>query len=207
MFRFLPREEKFFDLFEKGARNCVTGAKLLHELLKVYDRVPERVRDLKDLEHEGDKLTHETLEKLHQTFVTPFDREDIHDLICRLDDVLDLMDGAASRILLYKLPSVRPGAIRIAEVLCRQTEVMEKLVGELRRLKSRAQILPHCVEINRLENEADVAHRESLAILFNDGVDPIKVIQWKEIFELIETSTDRCEDVSDVVEAIALKRL
>ena len=202
MFRLIPREEKFFDLFEQQSANIVVAARVLEELVHDYPTAKARAEQVKDLEHAGDTLTHELVKGLNTTFITPVDREDIYALACRLDDVLDLIDAVADRLLLYRIDKPTDGCVDMAKVIVKTAEATDRAVHCLRTLSPYYH--KHCVEVNRLENEADRLLRDLLAALF-EGVDPIEVIKWKEIYETMEAVTDRCEDVVNVIEGIVLK--
>lgn len=200
--RFLPREEDFFALFARQADNITIGGKALLEMLSHYTGVPEQVQIVKAIEHEGDEITHAILTKLNQTFITPFDREDIHELCSQLDDVIDLIDAAASRFVLYRVDVVRSGTIELVKVLLSATTEVQAAV---RALEKPEKALRHCVEINRYENESDRLCRTLIAQLFDEEKDPVQIIKWKEIFEVIETAVDKCEDVANVIEGVILK--
>ncbi|HWZ97545.1 MAG TPA: DUF47 domain-containing protein [Candidatus Dormibacteraeota bacterium] len=200
--RFMPREEGFFDLFVKQAKNIEKGAKALVNLLSHYTGVPEQVQTIKAIEHDGDEITHGILTKLNQTFITPFDREDIHQLCSQLDDIIDLIDAAASRFVLYRIASVKSGTIELTKVLLLATAEVTAAVSAL---ENPTEALAHCVEINRYENESDRICRTLIAQLFDEEKDPVQIIKWKEIFEVIETAVDKCEDVANVIEGVILK--
>jgi len=200
--RFLPREEGFFDLFTKQAVNINAGANALLKMLSHYTGVPEQVQIVKAFEHEGDEITHAIFTKLNQTFITPFDREDIHELCSRLDDVIDLIDAAASRFVLYRVDSIRLGTLDLAKVLVAATSEM---VAAVRAIETPESALKHCIEINRYENESDRLCRTLIAQLFDEERDSVQIIKWKEIFEVIETAVDKCEDVANVIEGVILK--
>ena len=200
--RFMPREEGFFELFVKQAQNIEKGARALVELLTHYTGVPEQVQSIKAIEHEGDEITHGILTKLNQTFITPFDREDIHALSSQLDDIVDLIDAAASRFVLYRVASVKPGTLELSKVLLLATT---EVTAAVRAIDTPNEALRHCVEINRYENESDRLCRTLIAQLFDEEKDPVQIIKWKEIFEVIETAVDKCEDVANVVEGVILK--
>lgn len=202
MFRLIPREEKFFDLFEEAARNILTGAQTLEQLIEAGGSDPATVRKVEDLEHQGDRITHEIIRKLHRTFITPIDREDIHSLTKALDDCLDLIWGVAVRMHLYKITQTPPETRRLARLI---TDSCGEVTNAIRSLRAMKDVTPFCVEIHRLENEADDLARDAIARLFEGGHSPIEVIKWKEIYETMETATDRCEDVANIVEGIALK--
>ena len=207
MFRvpFIPREEKFFDLFEQGARNIVEAAQVLKQLIDTGENVEQRAAEIKELEHKGDTITHEVIARLNRTFVTPFDREDISALVKSLDDVMDFIAATAGAMLLYKVD--RPGkrAKELADIIIQATAEVEKAVLDLRHRAKLKQIFDRCVEINRLENAADVVYRAAMAELFEDSTDMAHVIKWREIYEHMESATDRCEDVANVLEGVALK--
>lgn len=200
--RILPRETTFFDLFNEQAKNVHAAAQALVELLENYSDVDAQVRRIKDFEHKGDTMTHELMTRLNQTFITPLDREDIHALSSKVDDVLDLIDAAASRLVIYGVDRVRPNVASLARTLLRSTEQMVAAVGVL---EKQNHVLRYCVEINRLEKEADGVCRTLIAQLFHEEEDPVQIIKWKEIIEVLEAATDKCEDVANVLEAVALK--
>ncbi|GAC1635223.1 MAG: DUF47 family protein [Candidatus Acidiferrum sp.] len=200
--RFMPREEGFFSLFAKQADNVVVGAKALQEMLSHYTGVPEQVQSVKAIEHEGDEITHGILTKLNQTFITPFDREDIHELCSQIDDVIDLIDAAASRFVLYRVDKVREGTLDLVKVL---VSASVEVSAAVHALNSPEKALKHCIEINRYENESDRICRTLIAKLFDEETDPVQIIKWKEIFEVIETAVDKCEDVANVIEGVILK--
>jgi predicted phosphate transport protein (TIGR00153 family) len=201
-FRLIPREEKFFDLFEQQAANIVAAARTLEELVLDYPDAKAKYQQIRDLEHHGDTLTHEVVKKLNTTFITPIDREDIYALASRLDDVLDLIDAVADRLILYRITTPGSGCADLAKVIVKTAEETDRAVHCLRTLSPF--YLKHCIEVNRLENAADRLLRDLLAGLF-DGSDPIEIIKWKEIYETMEAVTDRCEDVVNVIEGIVLK--
>ncbi len=208
MFNLLPKEQVFFDLFEKSAANVHLGAQKLLELMLDFKELPSRAQAIKDVEHEGDRLTHEMIERMNKTFITPLDREDIHELACRLDDILDLVDTAVARITLYKIAEPTPDAVALARILERATAVIKEAMPRLRRLSSKVasdSLLQCCVEIHTQENEGDRIEQRALATLFENGHDPIFVIKWKDVYQDLEAATDRCEDVANAMEAIVLK--
>ena len=200
--RLLPHEEDFYVLFQRQAENIVAGAAAFTRMLEHYDDIPAQVQKIKALEHSGDELTHQIFRKLNQTFVTPFDREDIHQLCSTMDDVIDLIDAAASRFILYRIDRVRPGTVELSKVL---TLATMELSAAVHAISSSDQAVQRVIEINRLENESDRICRTLIAQLFYDEKDPVQIIKWKEIFEVVETAVDKCEDVSNVIESIILK--
>ena len=203
-FSIMPREPKFFDLFEKSVANVAKAAKELADFLEDYTNVPLKVARITELEHEGDAITHQIMEQLHRTFVTPLDREDIALLTERLDDVMDFIEDAANAMLLYRIEQPTTRAREMAAILVTMTSELVVAVPLLRNRSKMKEILEHCVEINRLENEADAIIRHALAELFNDT--PIAdVIKWREIYEHLETAADKGEDVANVLEGVVLK--
>jgi predicted phosphate transport protein (TIGR00153 family) len=203
--KLMPRSDDFFGDFEKQAAETVEGARLLKELLEDFTDVPRKVQAIKDAEHRADDVTHRAFERLHTQFITPFDRAEIHRLLSRIDDVLDLTDAAAERLGLYDVGLIIPEARELAGVLLAQTKKMQEAVRGLRHVKDSARILEACREINVLENQADTILRNSLAHLFRSGTDALTVMKWKEILDLIETATDRAEDVANVIEGVVLE--
>ncbi|HEY4949607.1 MAG TPA: DUF47 domain-containing protein [Candidatus Acidoferrales bacterium] len=200
--RLLPREEGFFDLFRKQAENIHRGAEAFLKMLLHYTGVPEQVQNIKAIEHAGDEITHQTFLMLNRTFITPFDREDIHELVSTMDDVIDLVDAAASRFVLYRVETLRVGTLDLAGVLVSATK---ELAAAIHAIEKPDSAMKHCIEINRYENESDRICRTLIAQLFDEEKDPVQIIKWKEIFEVIETAVDKCEDVANVIESIILK--
>ena len=203
MVRLVPRETKFYDMFAEVSANLILGARLMVEMLHDFQDIPARVQKLKDIEHRGDEMTHAIITKLNQTFITPFDREDIHKLASSLDDVLDFLNSAGDRLVLYKINSAPPEAEKLAELVVRQCEELHQAVKNLE--KHNPVVLQHCVEINRLENEADTVSRRAIGRLFEQEHDPITLIKFKELYEVLETATDKAEDAANVLESVVLK--
>ena len=200
--RVLPRERSFFDRFTELATNVDAGAKALVEMLDNYKDGAIQAENIKTIEHTGDNITHDIMTQLNRTFVTPFDREDIHELCSKIDDVLDLTDAVAGRLIIYHVERIRPGVVDLARILAQATGEM---VAAVRSLERPNDILKHCIEINRLENEGDRVCRTLIAGLFESEKDPVEIIKWKEIIEVIETAIDKCEDVANVIESVVLK--
>ena len=200
-----PRDTNFYALFEQGVAKVIEGTRLLSDLVSNFEHVPLKAKRIKDVEHEADLITHETLARLNKTFVTPIDREDIHDLICSLDNILDHIEAAADKLLLYRIETVRPDAGLLTDILGKTVQEVKKAVEHLRHLRGTETITKYCIEINRLENEGDFIFRGAVAKLFEAHEDPLDVIKWKEIYESIENAIDSCEDVANVLEAVALK--
>lgn len=202
MVRLIPRETKFFDMFVEMAQNLIEGAQLMKALLENFQNVPEQVTRLKDIEHRGDDMTHAVMTKLNQTFITPFDREDIHRLASSIDDVLDLLNAAGDRIMVYKINSVTKESAVLAGLILKQSEELSKALAGL---EKQQHVIEHCVEINRLENEADTVTRAAVGHLFETERDPIQLIKMKELYEVLELATDKAEDAANVLEAVILK--
>ena len=200
--RFMPHDGDFFVLFQRQAENIVIGAKAFVQMLEHYTGVPEQVQSIKAIEHNGDEITHQIFRKLNQTFITPFDREDIHELCSTMDDVIDLIDAAASRFVLYRVAEPRAGSMELAKVLAAATIELNEAIHAM---ESPDKALHRVIEINRLENESDRICRTLIARLFEEEKNPVEIIKWKEIFEVIETAVDKCEDVSNVIESVILK--
>jgi predicted phosphate transport protein (TIGR00153 family) len=200
--RLLPREESFFSKFVEMSENIHAGAAAMVALLENYTNVGVQAEVIKGLEHKGDTMTHSLMTKLNQTFITPLDREDIHELSSKIDDVLDLVDAVASRLVTYRVDRIRPGVAELAKILMQSTEEIVKAVKVLERPDH---ILEHCIEINRLENEGDRLSRALIAQLFVEEKDPVQIIKWKEIIETLETAIDKCEDVANVIESVVIK--
>ena len=201
----IPRETKFYDLFEKSAGNLVVAAGKLVDLFDDYRDVEAKVGLIKDLEHEGDTITHEIMQSLHRTFVTPIDREDIALLANSLDDVMDFIEAAARTAFLYRVTQPTDRVRELASIILRVTYKLNEVMPLLRRRDQFKQILKQCVEINSLENEADDVHHAALAELFDNTRDVREIIKWREIYEHMESATDRGEDVANVLEAVVLK--
>lgn len=180
-------------------------ARLLEDFVNNYTDVEAKLRKVEDAEHTGDQITHELFEKLNKTFITPIDREDIHELASELDDICDLIYGAANRMVLYKIGQPTDGMKKVTTLLVRSVEEVSKAVFRLRNQKNPEMILAQCIEVNRIENEADEATRAAIALLFEREKDPIRLIKEKEILETLEMATDRCEDLANVLEGIVLK--
>ncbi len=195
----------FFELFEQHAERTRQAAELLAMMFREGSPAEAQAQRVKDVEHQGDEITHTVIEKLHQTFITPIDREDIHELISHMDDVLDLVDATSERLWLYDVRQIEPEARELADVLLKAVVEMGSAVRGLRDLKDRSRLIAHCTEINRLENEGDRLLRRAVARLFRDSTDPIHILKWKEIYDNLENAIDRCEDVANVIEGVALE--
>ena len=200
--RLIPHDVKFFELFAELSGYLTEGAKLLRATLEDPRDLDLRVEQIQAVEHKGDRATHAIITKLNQSFITPFDREDIHKLASSLDDVLDFTNAAATRLLMYKISEPPPDAAELAGLIVLQSEELTRAVSLLEKNGS---VMKHCEEVNRLEDEADNLSRRAIARLFETEKDPIKLIKLKELYEVLEVATDKAEDAANVIEAIMLK--
>jgi predicted phosphate transport protein (TIGR00153 family) len=203
MFNLIPRETRFYDDFERQSALIQKAAGLLHELVYNFADARAKMHAIKEVEHAGDQITHEVVRRLNTTFITPLDREDIHALVSRLDDVLDYIEASSERLVVYRIKEPTSACRAMADVIVNTAQAMDRAVRCLRNMAPAFH--EHAVEVNRLENTADNLLRDSLAELFDKQPDPIEVIKWKEIYETMEIVTDRCEDVANVIEGIILK--
>jgi predicted phosphate transport protein (TIGR00153 family) len=203
--RFIPKEEKFFDFFEELANRIEAGVQLFAEMVEGGSYSESQAARIKEVEHEADIITHRTCEKMHTTFLTPLDREDIYSLINKMDSILDMTEAASARLLLYRVKVPSEALIDQARVLGAATGKVKTIIHALRDMKNAPLILQTCVEIHTLENEGDVILRMVMAHLFEKEEDVRELIKWKEIHERIEEAIDVCEDVSNIVEGIVLK--
>jgi predicted phosphate transport protein (TIGR00153 family) len=201
-FRWIPKEEKFYGDFLALADELKKGATLLEEMLSPDRPNWDKADEIKEVEHKCDFLTHEIIQRLNRTFVTPIDREDIHALARSLDDVMDAIDASASLVRLYRLDSVRFGARELAKIVTACTFEVHLALAGLEKSKG---VTTHSIEINRLENEADRQHQHAVSRLFDEERDPIVVMKWKETLDFLEDATDRCEDVANVIEGVMVK--
>ncbi len=203
--RLIPREEKFFDLFNQQAENVLEGARLMKDMLEDYTDIKQKRMRVEKAESVGDEICHGIMAKLNTTFITPMDREDIHALSSAMDDILDFVNATAQRMDLYKVMTVKPEAKLLANVIVRASEELCALTASLNNMKNVKSMKERWIEVNRLENEGDNVSRAAIAGLFENEKDPIEVIKWKEIYEHLETAVDKCEDAANVVEAVVLK--
>ena len=201
-FSFYPRDEQFFDLFNKMADEIRAAAGLLEQMLSTDPPDLSKVDAIKDAEHRCDALTHDAIQRLHRTFVTPFDREDLYALASSLDNVMDAIDAAAAITRLYRIDTLPPGTRELTKTVLHSAD---RLHSALESLAAKTPVHPHAVEINRLENEADRAYQEAIRSLFDNETDPIKIIKWKELLDMLEVVTDKCEDVANVIEGVVVK--
>lgn len=200
--RLIPRDEQFYDLFTQLAERLTLSAQLLHQLFQEPQRRAQHVAAIKSAEHEADGLTHEIIDRIDRTFVTPFDREDIHELASKLDDVVDLLDGAARRVDIFQINELHRPAVVLSEVVVRAAAKVEDAV---RHMKDGRTVNAKARELKKLEEEGDAIYHESMGALFANPTDPITVLKWKELYDKIEDALDHCEDVANVLQSIALK--
>jgi predicted phosphate transport protein (TIGR00153 family) len=205
LLRLVPREEKFFDLFEELADKIEEGGVFFLDMVENYDYSKPKIARLKVLENEADVITRTTYEQMHKTFLTPIDREDIYDLVNKMDGILDMVEASAARMYLYNVKIPARDIIDQARILNKAIKKLNGIIHALRYMKNAKMIIEACVEIHTLENEGDVVMRMAMSRLFEFEKDPIELIKWKEIFERIEEAIDICEDVSNIVEGIVLK--
>jgi uncharacterized protein len=202
MIRLIPKDTSFFQMFSAMSDNLIAGARTLVDLFGDYKEVDKRIDEVRRIERAGDELTHAILTKLNQTFITPFDREDIHQLASKLDDVLDYINASGARLVMYRIATPPPAAGELAKIILMQCQELQKAVSLMQK---NGDILGHCVEINRLENEADLISQHAIAKLFEYEKDPINLIKVKELLEFLESATDKAEDVANVLETVVLK--
>ena len=202
--KIFPKEVDFFEIFDRASQNLTKAAGLLVSLMENFDNIEARAKEIYEVEQEGDILTHEVMKQLNKTFITPIDREDLHELAASLDDVLDLIWGAVDRISVFKVKESTSEAISMSKDLLITTEVMHKAIQKLKE-KNYSHVQEYCIEINRLENRIDRDFRDALGKLFDEVKDPILIIKWKDIYEHLEDAADKCEDVANVIESIVLK--
>ena len=202
--KFFPKEIDFFEIFDRASVNITKAATLLVSLMENFDNIDVRAKEIHELEQDGDMLTHDIMKKLNKTFITPIDREDLYALASRLDDVLDLIWAVADRLTVFKLKESTNEAIIMSKDLLVTAEYVHKAIKKLKE-KNYSHVQEYCIEINRLENRIDRIFRDALGKLFDEIKDPILIIKWKEIYEHLEDASDKCEDVSNVIESIVLK--
>jgi uncharacterized protein len=200
--RLIPREERFFDLFVEDVANVLGAARLLEAMLRTYDQLERRSGEIRDLEHRGDEISHDIGRRLESTFVTPFDREEIHALISGLDDVLDHIEEVADTFILYRIDAPTTVAIQQAAIIVRQCEQLHEALSHLRGFKG---LEKYWIEVHRLENEGDRLARTAIAGLFENGKKPIELIKWKDVYSLLEQAIDKAEDVANIIERIVVK--
>ena len=206
MLRLVPKQEGFFDLFDKQAETVKEAAHALADLMINYVDIEDKAFKIKGIEHEGDEVAHEIIRKLNTTFVTPLDRDDIHALASAMDDILDFIEAAADRMVLYEIKEPTESAIKLTEILVESTDLTAQAVTCLREMKKQGgEIREHCVAVNRLENRGDQVNRSAMAKLFQMHDAPMDALKWREIYHNVETAIDKCEDVADIIESLTLK--
>lgn len=203
MFGLIPKEEKFFTEFNRMGAIIVSGAEALKHMLDDYSNPVEKQRLIKEIEHQGDAQTHDIIRMLNKTFITPFEREDIYALAAALDDILDLIDASAQRFIMYRVEQPTVEAKELAFIITRCCHTISIALKHLE--KNRDDIHEQCVELNELENEADRVCREAISRLFDEEKDPFQLIKWKEIYEILERTTDKCEDAVNILESVVVK--
>jgi len=199
-----PSKIDFFEMFDRALENLSRAANVLVDTFNNFDHFEKKAKAIYEYEQEGDMITHEIMKELNKTFLTPIDREDIHALASRVDDVLDLIWATVDRMVVYKIDKPTPEVISIAEDLQMTTDILKKALRELR-TKQYSRVQEHCIEINRLENRIDRKYRDALGKLINDHNDPVHIIKWKDIYQLLEDASDRAEDIANTLESIVLK--
>jgi predicted phosphate transport protein (TIGR00153 family) len=197
-----PEDRAYFELFEEAGRNMTSAARMLHELLAGWPDNPQLAGEIRDLEHEGDRITHDIIDRMNHTPQTPIERTDILALASAIDDVVDFTEEVADYLGLYKIEAPMEQSIRLARVLADAAEQISLALGELR---GSADVGRHTVEVNRLENDGDRVTREAVASLFDDGIDPMVVIRWKDLFERLEAAVDATERAANIIEGIVIK--
>jgi predicted phosphate transport protein (TIGR00153 family) len=200
--RLIPREERFFDLFVEDAANVLGSSRLLEAMVRTYDDIERRAKEIRDAEHRGDEISHDIGHRLEATFVTPFDREDIHGLISALDDVLDDIEETADTFVLYRIAAPTAASVELAAIIVRQCEQLHEALSHLRGFNN---LEKYWIEVHRLENEGDQVGRAAIAGLFDNNTDAIEIIKWRKIYNLLEETIDRCEDVANIIERIVVK--
>lgn len=202
---FMPKEGRFFDYFVELAECILQASRELAELMDSFDDVERRAYNIETIEKNGDRITHAAVELLHRTFITPLDREAIHQLITNMDDILDLIEDSAQSIFLYDIRTVTPDAKKLADICVACAQKVKEAVGQLANMDKAREIMAVCHEVDRLESEADHVMRSAMAKLFRDEPDVRQVIKLRAVYELLEAITDRCEDVANLVEGIVLE--
>jgi len=201
----VKKEEAFFDMFERATKNLCASVDVFLEMIKDFSTLEKGVQKLDELEHEGDIITHEIMDRLNRTFITPIDRDDIHAIAAGIDDVLDLTEEVADRIFLYKLEKPTQYLVQMAQILHQSVMEVAKAITSLRDLKRPRRILDYAIEINRLENEADMLLKMAMVELFERAPSPLEIIKWKEVYESLEKAIDKCEDMAVVIESVVVK--
>jgi len=205
MFGLIPKDEKFFEMFEVMSKIILEGAELLREMMDNFDEAKLIQKKIKEVEHKGDSQTHEIIKKLNQSFITPFDREDIYALASGLDNIIDLIDSSAQHIIMYNVDAPTPAAKELGFIILKACQNVAAAVASLKNGHQIDQISRYCVEVNSLENEGDNVCRAAISLLFSEEKDPIQLIKWKEIYETLEMAIDKCEDAINILESVVVK--
>ncbi len=200
----IPQDKHFFNMLENESNNVLDGSKIFLEMLEHYENIDEKQQRIKDIEHQGDDFVHEIFEELNRTFITPIDHEDISALASAFDDVLDYIDGTATRFVLYEIKKPEENMIKLAEVIVKQATELNLALCGLRNIRNPKEIETRCIEVNRLENVADDLYKSSVAQLFKQK-DAIEIMKLKEVYERLEFATDKCEDAANVISDIVVK--
>lgn len=205
MFKLTPSNTQFYDHFDRATALLVKSAEQFQHYLENFQELGLHAEEMKNTEHQADEITHQTMELLEKSFITPIERSDIRRLVMTMDDVVDFLDDATRRIALYEIEKVFPEVLEQAPVVVKATKKVQEAVAQLRQMRRKNDILKLCIEIHRLEDDGDAIHHKALANLFKSGLDPLMVIKWKDIIEDVEAAIDSCQDVADVVEGIVLE--
>ena len=205
MFNLLPKDTVFFDLFEGLSRHAVASAEHLRTLCKSFPNVEASIQRIRAAEHDADDLAHQALDRLDRTFITPFDREDIHTLVKELDDIVDTIDALAKRFTLYHVKTMDPQFVLQTDVLVAAAGAVSQAVYQIRKTRKLSDLSDQLIEIHRLENVGDDNNHDAMSKLFDGSVPPLEVLKWKELYDLIEAAIDNCEDVGNTLERLVLK--
>jgi len=201
----IPKEQKFFEMFSRASANAVEAARTYRDLVKDWRLNHPHIEKVRELEHEGDVITHEVIDGVNRTFITPIDREDIYQLASDLDNIVDAIQAVSDRMEMYHIDRTDPHVLKLAEILFKSAQEVDKAIREMADFKKSRRVLDVCIEINRLENEGDAALTAAVKELFLGTPDPIEVIKWKEVYEITEAAIDRCEDVANTIEGVVVK--
>ncbi|MFL0246602.1 DUF47 domain-containing protein [Candidatus Clostridium stratigraminis] len=205
MSRLTPREDKFYDLFIDSAKTIHEASVMLVDLIKNYTNVENKVKNIEEMEHKGDKQVHDIMQQLNKTFITPFDREDIYAIAKQMDDIMDAIEATAHRFIMFNVGTIEQSAVVLTEMIENQCRELISLMEELKNMKKSKKLTEKIIEINRIEDEGDKIFRKAITALFNEQIPALHVIKWREIFDYIEQTLDACEDVANTVEGVVMK--
>lgn len=205
MSRLTPREDKFYDLFIDSAKIIHEASVMLVDLIKNYTDVENKVKNIEEMEHKGDKQVHDIMQQLNKTFITPFDREDIYAIAKQMDDIMDAIEATAHRFIMFNVGTIEQSAVILVEMIENQCRELISLMEELKNMKKSKKLIEKIIEINRIEDEGDRIFRKAITALFNEQIPALHVIKWREIFDYIEQTLDACEDVANTVEGVVMK--